>query len=325
MPHHDGRAVYGGAGEQDSLGTRAASIGRPLVSSLPSLAAALALLSALGFSFSTSFQHLAAGRVHLDVTHPLHVLWQLVRSPRWLAGSSIGLMAWFLHAVALNLGTLALVQPIILLGVVLAVFVRSAIDHRLPDSHEIVGVVVTIVSLIAVVSVAETEHGDATASTRAVLVVVAIGLVVALLVTRLANQIPRRGVAAFALGMTAGSLFGITACLMKVAGRAVVDHGVPGALLTWSPWVLLGCAVFAMSLNQRAYQLSRLSHSMPILNVTSVLLSILLGAALFGEQLPTTAPALAVQAVGLAGIMWGLFRIADGPSRIRGQSRRAVT
>jgi len=112
-------------------------------------------------------------------------------------------------------------------------------------------------------------------------------------------------------------LFGITACLMKMVGDAISAHGVPGFLGTWSPWVLLGCAFLAMSLNQRAYQLSRLSHSMPVLNVTSVLLSILLGALLFGESLPTSPATLALQAVGLVGIAWGLYRIADAGSRTR--------
>jgi hypothetical protein len=124
-------------------------------------------------------------------------------------------------------------------------------------------------------------------------------------------------VAAFVLGMTAGMLFGITACLMKVVGRAVGDHGVPGFLTTWSPWVLLGCALLAMSLNQRAYQLSRLSHSMPVLNVTSVLLSILLGSMLFDESLPTSPSSLVIQALGLVGVAWGLYRIADAGSRTR--------
>jgi len=283
----------------------------------PALAATLALCSALGFAFSTSFQHLAAGRVQLTVTHPLLVLLQLLRSPRWLAGSSIGLVAWLLHAVALNLGTLSLVQPIILLGVVLAVVVRSVLDRRLPEAREIIGVVVTIASLIAVVSVADRSHDGRDAPTAWMLAVAGTGVVIALVVTRFGNQLPRRGVAAFVLGMTAGMLFGITACLMKVVGTAIADHGIVGFLATWSPWVLLGCALLAMSLNQRAYQLSRLSHSMPVLNVTSVLLSILLGALLFDETLPTNPLALTVQAVGLVGIAWGLFRIADsGRARV---------
>lgn len=277
----------------------------------PTLAASLALCSALGFAFSTSFQHLAAGRIQLTVTHPLRVLLQLLRSPRWLVGGSIGLVAWILHAFALNMGTMSLVQPIILLGVVLAVIVRSSLDRTLPRSHEMVGVAVTIVALIAVVSVAETEHSDAIAPTGAMLAVVGVGIAIALIVTRFANQIPRRGMAAFILGMTAGMLFGITACLMKVAGAAIRDHTLAGVLATWSPWALFGTALLAMSLNQRAYQLSRLSHSMPVLNVTSVLLSILLGSFLFDESLPTTPLALSVQAFGLVGIAWGLFRIAD--------------
>ncbi|WP_286929138.1 MULTISPECIES: DMT family transporter [Aeromicrobium] len=283
----------------------------------PTLAALFALCSALGFAFSTSFQHLAAGRVHLTVTHPLLVLLQLLRSPRWLAGSTIGLMAWLLHAVALNLGTLSLVQPIILLGVVLAVVVRSSLDRRWPSRNELVGVTVTIASLIAVVSVADTSHEGATAPTSWMLAVAGTGVAIALVVTRLANELPRRGMAAFVLGMTAGMLFGITACLMKVVGEAISTHGVPGFLGTWSPWVLLSCAFLAMSLNQRAYQLSRLSHSMPVLNVTSVLLSIVLGSVLFQESLPTSPGTLALQAIGLVGIGWGLYRIADAGPRAR--------
>ena len=281
------------------------------MTSSPALAATLALLSALGFAFSTSFQHLAAGRVQLTVTHPLLVLLQLLRSPRWLAGSSIGLVAWLLHAVALNLGTLSLVQPLILLGVVLAVVVRSTFDRRWPAAREVAGVVVTIASLMAVVSVADTSHAGREAPAGWTLLVAATGVTVALIVTRFANQLPRRGIAAFVLGVTAGMLFGITACLMKVVGAAISDHGFLGFLATWSPWVLLVCALLAMSLNQRAYQLSRLSHSMPVLNVTSVLLSILLGAFLFDESLPTTPLALSIQAIGLCGIAWGLVRIAD--------------
>ncbi len=294
----------------------------------PALAASLALLSALGFAFSTSFQHLAAGRVQLTVTHPLLVLLQLLRSPRWLAGSTIGLTAWLLHAVALNLGTLALVQPLILLGVVLAVLVRSGLDRRWPRNHELIGVAVTIASLIAVVSVADTSHEGRAAPTGWMLAVAGTGVVIALVVTRFANQMPRRGVAAFVLGMTAGMLFGITACLMKVVGQAISDHGFVGFLTTWSPWVLLSCALLAMSLNQRAYQLSRLSHSMPVLNVTSVLLSIVLGALLFDESLPTSPLTLAIQAVGLLGIAWGLFRIADAGAssrRVSDSPRRSAT
>lgn len=281
------------------------------MTSSPTLAATLALWSACGFAFSTSLQHLAAGRVNLTVTHPIAVLWQLFRSPLWIGGSTIGLTAWFLHALALNLGTLSLVQPIILLGVVLAVVVRSGLERVAPSRRELTGVVVTIAALIAVVSGSDAHAADVQPATVTMVLVAGSGLAVAVVVTRLANELPRRGVAAFVLGMNAGMLFGITACLMKVAGQAVRDHGVPGALATWSPWALALCAFFATSLNQRAYQLSRLSHSMPVLNVTSVLVSILLGAVLFGETLSTEPATLAVQAIGLVGIAWGLFRIAD--------------
>lgn len=281
-------------------------------------AVSLALAAALGFAFSTSIQHVAAGSVPTSVSNPLYVLLNLLRSPRWIAGSSIGLASWFLHAVALHYGTLSLVQPIILLGVVLAVVVRAGLDRSLPGRNELIGVVVTVVSLIAVVSQADTERTDSPPAAGTMIAVAAVGVLIAAVVTTMANSLPRRGVAAFFLGMTAGMLFGITACLMKIVGSVVADDGAANVLWHWSSWVLLGCAVFAMSLNQRAYQLSRLSHSTPVVNVTSVLLSIILGAALFGESLSTAPSAIALQIIGLVGIGWGLYRIADyeDPARV---------
>lgn len=279
------------------------------------LAASLALLSALGFAFSTSLQHRAAGDVPVGVSNPALVLWRLLHHPRWLLGSTVGLTAWLLHATALHYGTLSLVQPIILLGVVLAVVVRAAMDRAVPARHEIVGVVVTVVSLIVIVSVADTDQVDSTPRAGLVAGVVLAAWVVAGLATASVNRLPRRGLAAFSLGMTSGLLFGVSAVLMKLAGNAVADHGPIGALATWSPWLLLVTAFCAMSLNQRAYQLSRLAHSMPVLNVTSVLVSILLGAMLFGETLPDHPATLTLQACGLVGIAWGLWRIATSENR----------
>lgn len=289
------------------------------------LAAALALSSALGFAFSTSVQHVAASSVPVGVTNPLVLVWRLLRTPAWLAGSTIGLTAWGLHAAALHFGTLSLVQPIILLGVVLAVVVRAGFDRHLPKPRELAGVLVTIVSLILMVAVADRSVADSLTSWGALVLVVAVAWVLAITATVSVNRLPRRGVAAFSLGVTAGALFGVSACLMKVTGDAIATHGVLGAFTTPGPWLLLPTAFFAMTLNQRAYQLSRLSHSMPVLNVTSVLLSILLGALLFGESLPSSPTAVAVWAVGMVGIGFGLRLIALASDRHPADRASAAT
>lgn len=276
---------------------------------LPGMIAATA---AFGFAFSTSLQHQAAGGVPDQIANPFALLFRLLLRPRWVLGSSIGLTSWFLHAVALNHGTLSLVQPIILLGVVMAVFVRSALEHSRPNRHEVVGVAITITSLIIFVGVVDTDMSDQPPSGRAAAIVVLVAVAIAAVVTAAVNRLHHRAQAARILGSTAGMLFGVTAVLMKLTGEAISESGVPGFLGHWAPYALVTCGIIALALNQRAYQLSRLADSMPILNVTSVLVSILLGALLFHEQLPTEPWVWAVQAVGLAGIALGLRRIAEG-------------
>lgn len=280
--------------------------------SAAAIAASVALASALGFSFSTSLQHLSAGRLPARVRNPGHVLLSLLRHPLWLLGSLIGLTSWTLHAVALHFGTLALVQPIILMGVILAVFVRSSLGRTRPSHDEIIGVVITVVALIVVVLLADTDVSDTTMHTDRIIVTVVVAVIAAAVVATIANRIALPARSAGLMGMTAGSLFGVTACLMKVSGQAVTEHGLIGALGTWGPWTLIGMGLFALSLNQRAYQVSALADSMPILNLTSVLVSILLGVVLFGERLLTQPWALTIQILGLLAMGYGLRRIAEG-------------
>lgn len=284
----------------------------------PALAALIALASACGFSVSTSLQHKTAGGLSPGVKNPGAVLLALLRHPVWLAGSSLGLVAWTLHAAALHFGTLALVQPIILLGVVFAVFVRAIIGGTFPGRTEMVGVVVTIAALVAVVSTADTGATGNGWQLNRLVVAAGLALLLAVVGAVFANRAHRSETTARAMGFLAGSLFGVTACFMKVTGTRIEELGVGGALATGWPWALLGFGAFALALNQRAYQVSRLSNSMPVLNVTAVLLSILLGAWVFDETLPTNPLIIGLQVVGLATIGWGLSIIAkqqDATSR----------
>lgn len=276
----------------------------------PVLAAGLALCAALGFALSTSLQHKAAGRVSSSTTNPAAVLISLLVTPLWVFGSIFGLTSWFLHALALNAGTFSLVQPIMLLGVVLAVFVRAGLNGAFPPGEEIRAVLLTVTSLIVFVVIADTDHVEKEANPTAVAIVMILALLMAVSLAIISGRLssPARG--ARVLGIGAGTLFGVTAVLMKVTGQEIADHGALGALATWAPWSLIGCGLVALSLNQRAYQISRLSDSMPILNVLSALVAMLLGFLLYGEQFPSAPWIWVIQLVGVIGIFIGLNKIA---------------
>ena len=95
---------------------------------------AVGLSSAAGFAMSNALQHQAAGRVPESIHRALGLLLHLARQRLWLVATAVSFGAMLLHAVALRLGSLALVQPLMLVGVVLAVPLRAALERRLPDA-----------------------------------------------------------------------------------------------------------------------------------------------------------------------------------------------
>src|SRR5213592_596071 len=115
------------------------------------MAVAAGLASATAFATSNALQHRAAGTVPPTVKRALAVLAHLARQPAWLMATCISFCALLLHAVALRIGSIALVQPLMLVGVVLAVPVRSAIEHTLPRWSEVRAVSVTVLGLVVFV------------------------------------------------------------------------------------------------------------------------------------------------------------------------------
>src|SRR5699024_12296545 len=93
----------------------------------------VAIASACGFALSTSLQHRVATHAPAHVTSTVRILRWVMLRPVWIAGALTGVAALGLHALALRLGSLSVVQPIMTSGVVLAVLVPAFPDLRLPS------------------------------------------------------------------------------------------------------------------------------------------------------------------------------------------------
>jgi hypothetical protein len=260
----------------------------------------IALAAAGGFAVSTSLQHLAASRVDHSAT-ATGLLVRLVTSRLWLLASMLGLVAFGLHAVALHLGSLALVQPLMLCGVVLAVPVRSAINRRLPHRNDFFAVSVTVLGLCVFLAATKLSPGGTAPDPRRAALLCA-GVLVAYLALNLAASRQSPSLArTVLLGAAAGVLFGMMAGLIKLVAHDLDVGGLGGALSTWRPWVLAVTGMTAVSTNQRAFHSGRLAASMPILNVVNVVIAMLFGWFVFGEA-PVQGPVRLVVQVLAAGI-----------------------
>lgn len=270
-----------------------------------------AFASAACFALGSAMQQRVAGASTAAEESRGGFLVRLVQRPSWLAGLLLSAVAFGLHALALSQGDLALVQPVIVSGIVFAVLIRSGLEHRLPPGRTVVWLVLTWAGLALFLAVRGEAVERAVREGRGV-VFVAVGVVaavVAILVSRSTSSQRRRGAL---LGGAAGLLFGLVAGTLKLV-LTQARSGWTQALTSWPLWTLAVVGLCAVAVNQRAYQATRLSVTAPILNVVQVLVAIAFGFVVLGETEGLSAGVLAGQTVGLVVMVFGVARLASEP------------
>lgn len=267
----------------------------------------LALASAGGFAVSTSVQHRAAGTV--SATGPTLLL-RLSQRPLWLAGAVVGASAWLLHAVALNLGDLAVVQPLMLSTVVFALVVRAALDRTAPSRTELVAAAGTAGSLAVFLLACPASAGVGVPDQGAAAVAAGVSIAAT---TIMVTRDPERTPAPW-LAVVAGWAFAVTAALLKLTGEVLAAGGVPALLGAWSTWALALCGLLGVMASQQSYQGGRLAQTLPLLNVVTALGAYGLGVVVFGQQVATEPLQLVVAGTALIGIHAGLRRLV-APAR----------
>lgn len=111
------------------------------------MAAAVATAAAVAFGWSTALMHHSASSAPPEVEGTRALLRHVVVQWRWLIGMAASLTGLGLHALALHLGSLALVQPLVVTGLVFSFVFRAALDRLLPSGHIMAWVSVTAVGL----------------------------------------------------------------------------------------------------------------------------------------------------------------------------------
>lgn len=277
------------------------------------LAICVAAASAVGFALSSSLQHRANERLvaaHRGGGH----LTALIRRPWWVVGQVLALTSFSLHAVALRLGSLVVVQPVVVSGIVLAVPVRAALERRVPAGREIGMVALTAAGLSLFLLSANPPDHHVAPRTLIAAAATGVGAAITLGVVRLARGRPGL-TRAHLYGAAAGLLFGLTAGLVKLATTMMSSgHGLLGqlwALLTaWPSWAVVVVGVAGVSLNQRAYRCGPLSASIAILNIVDVLVAIAFGIVVFHERPASSVAAILGQLVGLVVTVAGIRGVA---------------
>ena len=271
-----------------------------------------ALGSALGFALSSSLQHRAAGSAPREVRNALQLLGHLLRQPWWVVGQVLALISFFLHAFALHLGALVVVQPVVNSGIVLAVPFRAALSRRRPPPGEVSAVLVTALGLtVFLVAVGPMESAGSAPEAATALLLMAVGVALAIGAFVAAERSRTAARRAGLCGVAAGILFGLVAGLVKMSLYELEDAGLAAMFSAWSLWLVPVLGPVGVMVNQHAYRVGALSASMPMVNMVNVVVALFFGSLVFGEVPRHTPLALAGEAFGLACLVYGLVRVAE--------------
>jgi hypothetical protein len=114
---------------------------------------------------------------------------------------------------------------------------------------------------------------------------------------------------AIAYGTAGGVVYGACAALTKSCAH-LLSLGVSALFESWQPYFLLGAGILGMVLAQSAFQAGPLDASLPTLSATDPIVSVLIGAAAFGETVRTGIVPTTVEVVSFAAIVVGIFMLA---------------
>jgi drug/metabolite transporter (DMT)-like permease len=255
---------------------------------------AAALASALAAALSSILQHRSARMASGHRTG--RFLGHLLTRPAWIGGGLLAVVGLVLHAVALDHGELAVVQPLLISGVLFALPASAWLEGRRPSGREWLLAVAVVVGLAAFLLSARPSRGMVNLDADLLAWGVGVGMAVVALLAILGVRRPDWHAAAV-LGTAAGIGYGVVAALLKQT-LVLVRYGVGAVVADWPIYALVAVGAASVALTQIAYRAGPLSRSMPALTVTDPAASVILGVFAFGERLATDPLALAGQVVG---------------------------
>ncbi|MCA1832324.1 MAG: DMT family transporter [Actinobacteria bacterium] len=275
-----------------------------------------AIGSALLYALASVLQQQAAVRIPAGESLRIGLLARLVRRPLWLVGIGCDALGYVLQAVSLALGSLVLVQPLLVTGLLFALPLGARVSRQRMGSHEWSGALSVSAGLALFLIAANPGEGRADAGTSgwiALAAATAVGVLVALAAAR-GPQGPRR---AASLAAAAGITFAFAAVLTKTATHLLGD-GAHAFFRAWQPYALLGTGGAGMLFIQSAFQAGPLAASLPMLTAAQPVAAVVMGATALGETVQFGTFAIGGEVAGLVAILGGVFVLGRSPVVLAG-------
>ncbi len=282
----------------------------------PAIVILEAVLGAAFYALSSVLEQQAAREEPDHQSLRLNLLVALAQRRRWLLGIAAGVAGFAMQFLALRNGSLALVTPIFVTSLVMALAGSALAQHRRLSRGEWLANAQILAGIALFIAIAQPGPGHPRGTTMGWILLAAASTTAVVALVALSRGAPRRR--SLALGAATGIVFGTTvAVTARTSHRLGISLG--HALGDWSPYVLIVAAIGGLLLNQSAFQAGDLKWSLPAITVLEPIVAILIGQTLFHEHIATGVLHVTGETLGLALMAVGVLALARSPA-LRGRA-----
>lgn len=276
------------------------------------LAIILSLLAAMLFAAASVLQQRGTTNVADEDALGAGMLVSLAKRPVWVAGIVADIAGFGVQAAALAVGSLLLVQPLLVTTLLFALPIAARTAHRNLSREEWLWSALLMASLIVFIVMGQPTKGTDHPEFRSWIptILVTVPLVVACVFA--AKGLPHGTRRSLVLAVAAGTLLGVSAPLTKTAISAF-DGGILAGLSAWEFWAMALTASLGTFWQQSSYQAGDVQTSLPAVTVLKPIVAMALGLTIYQETLKVGGPGdllLIAAIIGMAVSTVALGRLA---------------
>jgi drug/metabolite transporter (DMT)-like permease len=273
---------------------------------------ALGILCAIGASalYNTSIALQAVEARQVGHEHALRasLIGRLVRNPRWLIATVIGLLGWPLEIAALLMAPLTVVQPCLASGLVLLLWLGVTKLKEAPGAREYGAVAAIVVGVAAIAWAA-----PARTTSNAGAVPIAIALVLVTIPVLAPYAVRGRSSAAGTLAVIAA---GFGYAWTAIASKLLTDELSDGSLLVAVIWLATAAASEGIALLSEMSALGRrpATRVAPVMFAVQVVVPVILAPLIFEESWSDTPGGGTALVAAILLILVGVVSLAGSPA-----------
>jgi drug/metabolite transporter (DMT)-like permease len=281
----------------------------------------VALGSALAYAVASVLQQQAAAAQPPERSLRPAIVMALARQPLWLAGIGASAVGLLLQLLALDHGSLTVVQPVLVCGLIFALPINAVgVQKRRLTRKEWLSASAVTAGLALFLVSAGPGGGRPDASGGVWLLVVAVFAGTLALVVGAARALHGPG-RALVLACGAGAANALSAAFTKsvaheasAAFHSGVAHLVATLASSWTPYALVASLAVVIVLVQSAFQAGPISWSLPALTALNPVAAVTIGVTVLHEKVQLGLAAGAGELCGLMLAAAGVLALGTSPA-----------